>query len=117
FAVVTENRLTVIPKDLNLEIAPLLADTLTTGFGIINNDAKVKLGESLVIFGCGGIGLGVVLAARLAGAFPIVTIDLFDHKLAKASEIAATHTINGRHPNPHAPIKEIVVWGGAAVVI
>src|SRR5204863_4866079 len=72
FAVVTENRLTVIPKELDFEIAPLLADTLTTGFGIINNDARVRIGESLVIFGCGGIGLGGVMAAGLAGADPIV---------------------------------------------
>lgn len=117
FAVVTENRLTVIPKDLDFEIAPLLADTLTTGFGIINNDAKVKIGESLVIFGCGGIGLGVVLAARLAGAHPIVAIDLFDHKLAKAREVGATHTINGRSANPGESIREIVGKAGADIVI
>jgi S-(hydroxymethyl)glutathione dehydrogenase/alcohol dehydrogenase len=116
-AVVTENRLTVIPKDLDFEIAPLLADTLTTGFGIINNDARVKIGESLVIFGCGGIGLGVVLAARLAGAHPIVAVDLFDHKLAKAREVGATHTINGRDPNVSTAIREIVGPGGADITI
>jgi S-(hydroxymethyl)glutathione dehydrogenase/alcohol dehydrogenase len=117
FAVVTENRLTVIPSDLDFEIAPLLADTLTTGFGIINNDAKVKIGESLVIFGCGGIGLGVVLAARLAGAHPIVAIDRFDHKLTKAREVGATHTINGLDANVHEAIRKIVGQGGADVVI
>jgi S-(hydroxymethyl)glutathione dehydrogenase/alcohol dehydrogenase len=117
FAVVTENRLTVVPNDLDFEIAPLLADTLTTGFGIINNDARVKIGESLVIFGCGGIGLGVVLAARLAGAHPIVAIDLFEHKLAKAREVGATHTINGRTPNVSESIREIVGKTGADVVI
>jgi S-(hydroxymethyl)glutathione dehydrogenase / alcohol dehydrogenase len=117
FAVVTENRLTVIPKDLDLEIAPLLADTLTTGFGIVNNDAKVKVGESFVIFGCGGIGLGVVLAARLAGAHPIVAVDLFDHKLAKAREVGATHTINGREADSASAIREIVGHEGADVVI
>ena len=117
FAVITENRLTAVPKHLDWEVAPLLADTLTTGFGIINNDAKVKLGESLVIFGCGGIGLGVVLAAALAGAHPVVAVDLFDHKLAKAREFGATHTINSRTGNAGDAIREIVGTAGADVVV
>lgn len=117
FAVITENRLTGIPQDLDWEVAPLLADTLTTGFGIITNNAKVKLGESVVIFGCGGIGLGVVLAAALAGAHPVVAVDLFDHKLEKAREFGATHTINSRQGSPLEAIREIVGSGGADVVI
>src|SRR5207237_4499528 len=91
-AVATENRLTVIPKDLDFEIAPILADTLTTGFGIINNDAKVKVGESLVIFGCGGMGLGVVLAARLAGEHPMGAVGLFDRTLTTSLQVGATLT-------------------------
>ncbi len=94
YSVVSENRLTVVPPDTDFEVCSLLADTLTTGFGVINNDAHVKLGESVVIIGCGGIGLGVVLGAKLAGAHPIVAVDLHDHKLAKAREFGATHTIN-----------------------
>jgi S-(hydroxymethyl)glutathione dehydrogenase/alcohol dehydrogenase len=117
FAVVAENRLTPVPKDLDPEIAALLADTLTTGFGIINNDAKVKIGESVVIFGCGGIGLGVVLGAKLAGANPIIVVDLFDHKLEKAREYGATHTINARTSNAADAIREIVGKTGADVVI
>lgn len=116
-AVVTENRLTAIPQDLDFEIAPLLADTLTTGFGIVNNDAGVRIGESVVIFGCGGIGLGVVLGARLAGAHPIVAVDLFDHKLAKAREVGATHTINGSTAKVPDAIREIVGASGADVTI
>jgi S-(hydroxymethyl)glutathione dehydrogenase/alcohol dehydrogenase len=94
YSVVSENRLTVVPADTDFEVCSLLADTLTTGFGVINNDAHVKLGESVVIIGCGGIGLGVVLGAKLAGAHPIIAVDLHDHKLAKAREFGATHTIN-----------------------
>ena len=116
-AVVVENRVTRIPKDLDMEIAPLLADTLTTGFGIINNDAKVKIGESVVIFGCGGIGLGALLAARLAGAHPIVGVDIFDHKLEKARETGATHTINSKNTDVVAAVREIVGPAGADVVI
>jgi len=117
FTIAAENRLTVIPGSIDFEVACLLADTLTTGFGIINNDAKVKIGESVVIVGCGGIGLGVVLGAKLAGAHPIVAVDLFDHKLEKARETGATHTINASASNLSEAIREVVGSTGADVVI
>ena len=114
FAVISENRLTKVPPDTDFELCCLLADTLTTGFGIINNDAKVKAGESVVIFGVGGIGLGAVLGAKLAGANPIIGIDLHDHKLAKAAEYGLTHQINASRENASERVKEIL--GGLADV-
>jgi S-(hydroxymethyl)glutathione dehydrogenase/alcohol dehydrogenase len=114
YAVISENRLTKVPPDTDFDLCCLLADTLTTGFGIINNDAKVKAGESVVIFGVGGIGLGVVLGAKLAGADPIIGVDLQDHKLAKAAEYGLTHTINASRENAAERGKEIL--GGLADV-
>ena len=114
YAVISENRLTKVPPDTDFELCCLLADTLTTGFGIINNDAKVKAGESVVIFGVGGIGLGVVLGAKLAGANPIIGVDLHDHKLAKAAEYGLTHQINASRENAADRVKEIL--GGFADV-
>ncbi len=108
FAVISENRLTKVPPDTDFELCCLLADTLTTGFGVITNDAKVAPGESIVIFGVGGIGLGVVLGAKLAGANPIVAVDLHDHKLAKAREYGATHAINSGSENATVRVKEIL---------
>ena len=114
YAVISENRLTKVPADTDFELCCLLADTLTTGFGIINNDAQVKAGESVVIFGVGGIGVGVVLGAKLAGANPIIGVDLHDHKLAKAAEYGLTHHINASHENAADRVKEIL--GGLADV-
>ena len=114
YTVISENRLTKVPPDTDFELCCLLADTLTTGFGIINNDAKVKAGESVVIFGVGGIGLGVVLGAKIAGASPIIGIDLHDHKLAKAAEYGLTHQINASRENAAERVKEIL--GGLADV-
>lgn len=94
YTVVSENRLTKVPADLNPEISALLADTLTTGFGVVCREAAVRIGEACVVIGVGGIGLGVVLAARLAGAHPIIAVDIQDHKLEKAREFGATHTVN-----------------------
>jgi len=114
YAVISENRLTKVPPDTDFELCCLLADTLTTGFGIINNDAEVKAGESVVIFGVGGIGLGVVLGAKLAEAIQIIGIDLHDHKLAKAAEYGLTHQINASRDNASELVKEIL--GGLADV-
>ena len=113
-AVISENRLTAVPPDTDFELCCLLADTLTTGFGIINHDAKVKPGESVVIFGVGGIGLGVVLGAKLSGANPIIGVDLQDHKLTKAAEYGVTHQINALRDNASDRVREIL--GGLADV-
>jgi S-(hydroxymethyl)glutathione dehydrogenase/alcohol dehydrogenase len=94
--VVSENRLTAIPDEVDFETAALLADTVTTGFGAVTRNARVEIGEAVVIVGVGGIGLGVVLGAHLAGAHPIIAVDVHDHKLAKARDFGATHTINSR---------------------
>jgi len=94
YAVISENRMTVIAPDYDLRNAPLLGCAVTTAAGVINNDAKVKIGESVVVFGVGGVGLNVVQFAQLAGAYPIVAIDLIDAKLAMAKERGATHCIN-----------------------
>jgi len=115
YAVISENRLTKVPPDTDFELCCLLADTLTTGFGVINNDAKVQRGESVVIFGVGGIGLGVVLGAKLAGASRIVAVDLHEHKLEKARAYGATHIVDASSGDAAKQIEKIL--GGLADVV
>ena len=93
-AVISENRMTVISPDYDLRNAPLLGCAVTTAAGVINNDAGVKIGESVVVFGVGGVGLNVVQFAQLAGAYPIVAVDLVDSKLEMARARGATHWLN-----------------------
>jgi S-(hydroxymethyl)glutathione dehydrogenase/alcohol dehydrogenase len=112
--VVSENRVTRIPKDVDFEIAALLADTLTTGFGAVTRDAKVQIGDSVVVIGVGGIGLGVALGAHLAGAFPVIAADLHPAKLQKAREYGATHVIDARTENVVEAVHRIL--GGPADV-
>ena len=116
YSVISENRLTTVPSDTDVEVGCLMADTLTTGFGVINNDAQVRIGESVVVIGCGGIGLGVLLGARLAGAHPIIAVDLHDHKLEIAKAYGATHTINSSNVDFPEAVREILD-GNADVVI
>ena len=113
--VVSENRLTKIPAGTDFEIAALLADTLTTGFGAVTRDAKVTIGESVVVIGVGGIGLGTVLGAKLAGAYPVIAADIHDHKLAATRRQGATHTINTRHEDLAERVRAIL--GGPADVV
>jgi S-(hydroxymethyl)glutathione dehydrogenase / alcohol dehydrogenase len=93
-SIISESRLTPIEPKYGHEVSALMADTITTGFGLISNDAKVRIGQSVCIIGVGGIGLGAVLGARLAGANPIVAVDLFDQKLEQARKCGATHCVN-----------------------
>ncbi|HZX48802.1 MAG TPA: zinc-binding dehydrogenase [Nitrospirota bacterium] len=117
FAVVSENRLTPIPIDIDFEIAALMGCAVTTGLGIINNNAKLKIGESIVIFGVGGVGLNVVQGASLSSANPIIAIDIYDHKLELAKEFGATHLINSSKSDVKEEIFKIVGNGGVDVAV
>jgi len=117
YAVVSENRLTKIPRDFNMEIGALFGCAVTTGLGVINNNAKVKIGESIVLFGAGGIGLNIIQGAVMVSAYPIVAIDLFDHKLDLAKKLGATHIINSKKMDVRNAIYEIIGEFGADVVI
>ena len=118
YAVVSENRMTVIPATYDLKVAPLLGCAITTAAGVINNDAKVKIGESVVVFGVGGVGLNVVQFARLVGAYPIVAVDLVDEKLGMAKVRGATDVLNaGKLSNLDAEIRKIVGAKGPDKVV
>ena len=118
YAVISENRMTVIPADFDLKVAPLLGCAVTTAAGVVNNDAELKIGESVVIFGVGGVGLNVVQFAQLAGGNPIVAVDLLDHKLEMARGRGATHCINAaRTADIAAAVRAIVGDKGPDKVI
>jgi S-(hydroxymethyl)glutathione dehydrogenase / alcohol dehydrogenase len=118
YAVVSENRMTVIPADFDLKIAPLFGCAVTTAAGVICNDAGVKIGESVVVFGAGGVGLPVVQFASLAGAHPVVAVDVLPEKLAMARTRGATHCIEATpSTDVAAGVREIVGARGPDKVI
>jgi S-(hydroxymethyl)glutathione dehydrogenase/alcohol dehydrogenase len=117
-AVVSENRLTVIPDDYDLKTAPLLGCAVTTAVGVVNNDAGVKIGESVVVFGVGGVGLNIVQFAELVGANPIIAVDRLDIKLEMARARGATHCFNAQStPDLAGEIRKIVGAKGPDKVI
>ena len=98
-AIISENRLTKIPNNFNLRAATLFGCSLTTAFGVVNNDANIKIGESVVIFGIGGVGLNIAQASSLVSSYPVVGIDVHNSKLKLGLNHGLTHTINFNSSN------------------
>lgn len=99
-SVISENRLTVIPDGLDMQRAALIGCAVPTGVGVVLNTAQPRPGQSLVVFGAGGIGSCAVAAAVLAGCVPVIAVDVNSDKLALAKQLGATHTINARTGDP-----------------
>lgn len=117
YAIVAENRITKIPDTSNLEVAALFGCAVTTGFGVVENNAKIRIGESVVVYGAGGVGLNIVQAAALVGAYPIIAVDLFDGRLELARKVGATHLINASDKNAKNEINDILQGDGVDVFI
>jgi Zn-dependent alcohol dehydrogenase len=117
YAIVSENRVTRIEKSVDMEIASLYGCAVTTGFGVAENNAKIKFGESVVVFGAGGVGLNIVQGASLLSAYPIIAVDLHDSRLTLAKSFGATHIINSQTTDAKAMIKEISGDQGVDVFI
>jgi Zn-dependent alcohol dehydrogenase len=105
-AVVSENRCTKVPTGTDPEAAALFGCAITTGFGVVENNARLRMGESVVVFGAGGIGLNIIQAAALISASPIIAVDLHDSRLKLAQRLGATHTINSAKGDAAELIKQ-----------
>lgn len=109
YSVISENRLTPISKDFPIKEAALLGCAIPTGLGVVFNTAQPKAGESLAVFGCGGIGLCAIKGASIAGCVPIIAIDINPLKLEAAIAMGATHIINASKQDPIEAIQKIGV--------
>jgi len=104
YAVVEESATVRVPDDAPLDVVCLLGCGAATGIGAVINKARVKAGSSVAVFGCGGVGLSVIMAAKLVGANPIVAVDLLDSKLEAAKQFGATMLVNASKDDPVAQI-------------
>lgn len=117
FTVASENRLTVVEDDLAGDVLSLLGCAVTTGLGIVFNNARLMPGQSIAVFGAGGIGLNVVQGAALVNAYPIVAVDVHPEKLAFARKFGATHIIDSRHAPAAEALKELSKGQGFDAVV
>jgi Zn-dependent alcohol dehydrogenase len=115
YTVVPETGVVPIRKDFPLEYAALMSCCIPTGWGSVTNLAKVQVGDSVAIWGLGGVGLNTLRAAKMRQANPLIAIDLEPSREALARELGATHFICNSTTDPIPVIQEIT--GGAGVDI
>jgi S-(hydroxymethyl)glutathione dehydrogenase/alcohol dehydrogenase len=115
YTVVPESGAIVIEPDVPLDRACLIGCGVMTGVGAVINTAQVRPGQSVAVFGAGGVGLNVVQGAVLAGAETIIAVDLNDRKLGFAKQFGATHMVNSGATDPVSAIQELTGGRGADV--
>ncbi|MEK7326133.1 MAG: Zn-dependent alcohol dehydrogenase [Chloroflexota bacterium] len=93
YTVVPQECCVLMPPAVPLTVAALIGCAVTTGVGAVLNTAKVKPGSSVAVFGAGGVGLSVVLGAKLAGAGTLIAVDRAPAKLEMAKQFGATHAL------------------------
>ncbi|MCK0745212.1 NAD(P)-dependent alcohol dehydrogenase [Chromohalobacter nigrandesensis] len=94
-AVVHERNVVKVDPDLDLGVLAPLGCGIQTGSGTVFNRLKPAFGSSLVVYGCGAVGLSAIMAARIAGCSRIIAVDVHDNRLTLAKELGATHAFNG----------------------
>ena len=111
--VVPQDVVIPIDQDVPLQQAALIGCGVMTGVGAVLNTARVEAGASVAVFGCGGVGLNCIQGAALAGAQPIIAVDLRANKLDMARLFGATHTVDASEVDPVERIRELTGGAGA----
>jgi S-(hydroxymethyl)glutathione dehydrogenase / alcohol dehydrogenase len=110
-ALVHENQLALLPKDMPFAQAALLGCGVVTGAGAVLNTADARAGDTVVIFGAGGVGLNAVSGARIAGASRIVVIDIQANRLEAARQFGATDVIDSAKSDPVEAVRDLLPQG------
>ena len=108
---VHEHAIVKIREDMPLDRASLIGCGVMTGVGAVFRTARVEPGETVAVFGAGGIGLAAVQAARIAGAGRIIAVDMLDSKLEVARQMGATDTVNAADTDAVGTIHEMTGGG------
>lgn len=102
-----------VPAGLPLDEASIIGCRMTTAYNAVKNAAELKPGDSAMVIGCGGIGLNALQFLRAFGAYPIIAVDILDHKLEAAKQYGATHTINASKEDPVKAARDLTNGGVA----
>jgi S-(hydroxymethyl)glutathione dehydrogenase/alcohol dehydrogenase len=111
YSVISENRLTHVPSGLDPRLAALVGCAVPTGAGVVMNTAQARPGQSVVVFGAGGIGNCAIAAAAASGCVPIIAVDIHEDKLALARQLGATHVLHSRNTDAVEEICKLVPGG------
>ena len=111
YALASERVVVAMPKDIPTDVTAVVGCAVMTGAGAIINTLQVRSGQSIAVFGAGGIGLCAIGAAAIVDAYPVIAVDISAEKLAFARRLGATHTIDARHNDPVKAIQELTGGG------
>ena len=111
YVLLDERAVTAISHEVPMELACILGCAVVTGLGAALNTAKVKPGDSVVVIGCGGVGLNVIQGARIAGSSQIIAVDANPGKLQRARQLGATDTIDASSVDAIAAVRDITGVG------
>ena len=111
-SVLPEQSVIPIRKDAPLDVVCLVSCGVLAGAGPVFNRAKVPPGASVAVWGCGGVGLNTIQAARMVGAGKIIAVDVLPQKLAWAEEFGATHVVDASKEDPVARVQALSGMGG-----
>ena len=115
--VVDASQVVTLPAQVADEVASLISCGALTGFGAAINTANVRVGDAVAVVGCGGVGLNCVQGAALAGALPLVAIDVSDDKLQQARAFGATDAIDATHEDATAKARALTEGRGFDAVL
>jgi NDMA-dependent alcohol dehydrogenase len=113
YTVVPDASIVPLAGDIDLTKVCIMGCCVPTGFGSAINKADVQPGETVVIFGIGGVGINAVQGAAIKGATKVIAVDPVDFKLETAEELGATHTINPNQQDPVERVTELTNGVGA----
>ena len=102
-----ENSLVQIDSDIPLDHAALMGCGALTGLGAALRTSGLEAGQSVAVFGCGGVGLSIIQGARIGGARQIIAVDMYNSKLGMAEAVGATHVVNSSEQDPVAAIRDL----------
>jgi S-(hydroxymethyl)glutathione dehydrogenase / alcohol dehydrogenase len=107
-----ENSVVKIDPDIPLDRAALVGCGVLTGVGAALRTAGLEAGQTVAVFGCGGVGLSIVQGARIGGARQIVAVDVFDSKLEMARRLGATHIVNSARDEAVEAVRALTSGAG-----
>ena len=106
-----ENSIVKVDDDLPLDRVALISCGVLTGLGAALRTSGLQPGQTVAVFGCGGVGLSIIQGARIGGARQIIAVDQFDSKLEMARGVGATHTVNSTQEDPVKAVRALAGGG------
>ncbi len=110
-ALLSEQMVVPLPSGVPTDVTAIVGCAVITGVGAVINTAQVREGQSVAVFGVGGVGVNILAGAKIAGAYPIIAVDLQEGKLGYAKEMGATHVVNASDVDAVEAVKELTGGG------